>query len=810
MSNDTVVPRKMSVKVLRACLYLFAIYVGLFSLVWGVSSPLVTSQLNKHLIPYKLTLSAQSQVQFNPFVARLSIKQLELTHEDNSRVLKIGRAVVDVNVFSLFSKKIAFDDFQLSDAVIKVVKGSDSLSIIGIPLVNNSNSTNDSPDETSETLEPNNWQIVLANPKINNVVVDLWEGAIHHPLELTDANLADLVLAQNTQQLEFLSNYRYHDTKVTIDISSVLQNAFGKVSYSISVNNLNLTDFNSYLGGHGKFAGGVAKVTLNGDVQIAKEGIDLNVNKFNLNTTDVEFQHDEVNISIHGFDIETHSLFLQLAGEELSTQTKFALEFERVQVTQPKTEHLIASFDNLVSDDISITLEKSDISASYEKLIIDKLVFSEKNSPSNPTESFTSLVTLNQLVLNKAHFTQDLITLERVFLDRLKLNLFINENKQLTNLITLGNDTNLPPKTETSDEVTNVVDSIDTGEAMEETKAFGIRIGNIEIAQGSQIDINDESVSPAFEQTLVINKAQLSNLNTANNSVFTTLVLDTDIGKHANIRVSTDIQPFSPKLNMVSEIQLTELSLPRISSYMGKSLGLEFLSGQLDSDIKLNVTEDVLDGNALVNLRGLELVGTSHEQGNVVQESGMVPLNVALNMLKDNDDNVELNIPLSGNVNDPSFGVQSFVGLVAKKAIMSATESYLMQTFVPYSNIVSVARIAGEYMLRVTVDDLIYEPESVELSAQQLGFVENLVALLEEYPKKQLKVCAISVPADIEAELTITQEEKLALVELANERGQLFKNSLVETYGVGSKRLLLCKPKIDTKKGGKPRIEFKL
>ncbi|WP_448549888.1 DUF748 domain-containing protein [Thalassotalea fusca] len=807
MLNENVASAKLSRKALKACLFIFAIYVVLFALVWGISSPVITSQLNKHLSPYKLTLSNDSQLQFNPFIARLSIKQLDLVNEDNHSVLKIGRMIVDLDVFSLFSREIAFDDFQLSDAVIEVIKENNRLSVIGIPLASN---TNEAAEEVSDVAEPNSWQIVLANPKINNVVVDFREGSIHHPIVLTEANLTELVLGQSLQQFEIVSNYLYHDAQVVFDFSSVLQNGLGKVNFTVRINKLDLTDFNAYLGDQGKFVDGIAGLTLKGYVQIAQQGVDLKIDNFILNTTDVEFQRDELHIKVQSVELATHSLSLKVVGEDISTNSKLALTLDQVRIVQPATEHLIASFDKLTSADIQFTFNNDDLAASYEKLVIDNLVFSDKSSSSSQNENNTSLVALNQLAINNAQFTQDSMILERVFLDNLRLYLPIDEEKQLTNLVSFGNDTNSQSSSEAPKEPASATDSNATVDANTEKMPFNFKIDSIEIAQGSQIDIYDESVSPIFEQTLVIRKAQLSHLNSAKKSTFTTLLLDTDIGKHANIKVNSDIQPFAPKLNMITEVQLTELSLPKISSYMGKSLGLEFLSGQLDSDIKLNVTDDMLDGNALVTLRGMELAGTSHEKGNVVQESGMVPLNVALNMLKDSDDNVELNIPLSGNVNDPSFGVQSFVGLVAKKAIMSATESYLMQTFVPYSNIVSVARIAGEYMLRVTIDDLTYQPEQLDLSEDQLGFVENLVALLAEYPKKQLKVCAFSVPADIDAELKITNEEQLALVKLANERGQLFKDELVERFSVGSKRLLLCKPKVDTKKGAKPRIEFKL
>ena len=385
----------------------------------------------------------------------------------------------------------------------------------------------------------------------------------------------------------------------------------------------------------------------------------------------------------------------------------------------------------------------------------------------------------------------------------------INEQREILNLVNVGNE-----KEASSDVVSKADSSVVTEEskqgATEKARALvDFKVDAIEVSRASQISVYDESVMPAFEQSIVFNVVKLTRLNSRDKDILASLLLDADIGKHANITMNADIQPFLPKLNLNTKTKLTEFSLPRVSSYMGKSLGLEFLSGQLDSDITLKVVDNILDGDAVINLRGLELAGTSHEKGNLVEETGMVPLNVALNMLKDADDNVELNIPLSGDVNSPSFGIQSFVGLVTKKAIMSATESYLMQTFVPYSNIVSVAKIAGEFMLKVTIDDLIYEPSQLVVSDKQTQFVSDLVALMAEYPKKQLKVCVVSVPEDIGIKNSLGKEEQAELVKFAGERAQLFKEELVTNYQVASARLLLCKPKIETQENASPRIEFR-
>ena len=217
-----------------------------------------------------------------------------------------------------------------------------------------------------------------------------------------------------------------------------------------------------------------------------------------------------------------------------------------------------------------------------------------------------------------------------------------------------------------------------------------------------------------------------------------------------------------------------------------------------------------LDGNAHIDIRGLDISGGSDVTGDTVKDTGAVPLNAALSMLKDSNGNVKLDVPLSGNVADPQFGVSSFIALITKKAIMSQAEEYLINTFLPYANVITVARIAGEYLLKVRVENLVYQPQQVKVSAEQQKFITDLGALLKSKPEQALTACAIGVVTDLSAEQQkLSEKEQIKLLKaVSKQRAELFKSDLVEQYKVPSSQLLLCAPKADLAKNAKPRIEF--
>jgi len=219
--------------------------------------------------------------------------------------------------------------------------------------------------------------------------------------------------------------------------------------------------------------------------------------------------------------------------------------------------------------------------------------------------------------------------------------------------------------------------------------------------------------------------------------------------------------------------------------------------------IDVSIVNNELSGSSDLFLRGVDISNDSDEQ-EAATSIDAIPLGTAFNMLKDENDNVELDIPLSGNVADPKFGWSSFINIVTKKAVMAATETYLMQTFVPYANIISIAKFAGKEMLKVNVEDLMYQQAQIKLQPEQLIFVNELATLLKDQKDLQLKVCPIAVTAEpLPGDIS-------NLKQLAQRRGEALKVYLVSDKGIESKRILLCTPKIDETANAKPRVEFTL
>ncbi len=327
----------------------------------------------------------------------------------------------------------------------------------------------------------------------------------------------------------------------------------------------------------------------------------------------------------------------------------------------------------------------------------------------------------------------------------------------------------------------------------------------------NSFDFTDFSVSPIYQRTLFLDTLDVGPLSNSSEKQQekTPFTLVGRSNKYANFNLTGYLQPFAKLASYHLKGSFKEFSLPAISSYLKASTGLEIKTGQLNTDLDVTLNGDILDGNVIVLLQALETgLVDSEEAGSLIDQSAL-PLNMAMGMLKDSDGNVELDVPLSGSTSDPKFGLSSIVTLITKKAIISATQDYLLTTFVPYANIVSIAITAGEIALKLRFDDLEYHVAQIEPGDHQSGYLNDFIALMQEKEDTRVTICAISTPADIglKGGTSVTDKADIKrLIDIGEKREHAFKDHLIETGKIDSSRVLFCKPQIDSDEDAIPRI----
>lgn len=886
---------------------LFAIYLSVFMLIWIISSPVAKHYISPVLADYHLELSDDSSIRFNPFLMRLTLSDFTLFSTKDSqheKVFALKDFQLQVALWQLPLDRITLSKFTISDGMVKITQHDGHLVIAGVEIPSEEKpeetqdesvseeeviedgalSETDIADENDNTSENSSefaYQLVIPDFLLSQFHIEVerdtqdQKNKTHH-IQINEFILNQVKVTPDNQQVNLALNALIDQTNLALTANTVLNSGLGDINSSIRLTNYpvtklaryvdELTDLDGSFSFNSQQTITLAEASTNLRIQKAQVGLQniiAQLAKQHLVLKDL--QHNFTNLEI---DLQEGAI-THLAG-------KSSIQLTDLSFNNNDSKDKVAGFNALNLADINFILD-DEPSIDIADIVLDDFIFSKKEALSNEVaqkaiakineisekegvdiaaEALVKLppvLELKQLTLNHLHIHEKSIAINSIIFDTLTGGIIIKENKDIANLVALGDETeeveatneeattadsvqNGDTETSTTTEVASVdTDDTETSETEteKETSAsdesstpvaettsevetedkFIISLNELRFVNENSFDFTDFSVNPAYQRTLFLDTLTVGPLSNSDDrkEEETPFALIGRSNKYANFNLKGFLQPFATMPSYHLEGDLKEFSLLAVSTYMKESTGLEIKTGQLNLDLDVDLLGEEVDGNVVVLLEALETgLVDSEEAGNLINQ-GALPLNMALGMLKDGDGNVELDVPLSGTTSSPSFGLSSLVTLITKKAIMSATQDYLMTTFIPYANIVSIAISAGEFALKLRFDDLEYQVKQVEPNDAQSAYIKDFIALMQDKEDERVTICAISVPEDIDLKSGQAITDKAAikrLVDLGEKREHAFKDYLIEHGNIQSSRILVCKPQIDSDEGAIPRIEI--
>jgi hypothetical protein len=219
-----------------------------------------------------------------------------------------------------------------------------------------------------------------------------------------------------------------------------------------------------------------------------------------------------------------------------------------------------------------------------------------------------------------------------------------------------------------------------------------------------------------------------------------------------------------------------------------------------------------------------------------------MPLDVALDLLRDSDGQIKLTIPVQGNVNDPQFGTGAILRTATQKAVQKAALSYAKFMLQPFGAIMFAGQMAGK-ATRPRFEPVAFAPAAAELGGESHQYLDKLAGMLSDRPGLQLTVCGVATASDREALIAARQAEAQAaadaqpdgkgaaqdgevlqgeaapsepavsteeLIELADARGQAVRGYLRAEHDIGEDRLYACRSVYEGETDAMPRVEITL
>lgn len=338
--------------------------------------------------------------------------------------------------------------------------------------------------------------------------------------------------------------------------------------------------------------------------------------------------------------------------------------------------------------------------------------------------------------------------------------------------------------------------STSTSTSLGRRPSFTLTLNQFEVTGESNLVLRDERYAVPVEQTLVIEQLTVTNLDQKIPAQAAQLVLAGKLGEFSTVAVQGDLTLFAehPGVNIKGEFDAVELSA--LSPYSESYLGYHLSRGQYDHLFELIIdNEDISLDNKLF-LRRLSLKAVHPDKPQPMERVLDVPLNFALDLLRDGDDNIKLDVPIRGRMDDPDVNINDVVNNALGTALKKGATSFLTLALQPYGAVLMAADFVNDKMSTVRLDPIAYPAGSDELNSEQQGYLAKIIGLLQQRPSLELTICSKTNDADKLALDGISPQQPASdalLLALADRRSNAIKRQMVEA-GIVARRLFVCQP----------------
>ncbi|WP_103640566.1 DUF748 domain-containing protein [Campylobacter concisus] len=140
------------------------------------------------------------------------------------------------------------------------------------------------------------------------------------------------------------------------------------------------------------------------------------------------------------------------------------------------------------------------------------------------------------------------------------------------------------------------------------------------------------------------------------------------VGRNGFSQITAKLFPFELKQNTDIKLDFKDIDLIDITPYSGQFLGYKIKKGKLNLNLNYSVVDSKLNGSNLINFDTLTL-GEKVDSKDAVN----LPLSLAISILSDQNNQINIDLPVEGNLDDPDFKYGGVIWAAVKKLFADIT-----------------------------------------------------------------------------------------------------------------------------------------
>ncbi len=258
--------------------------------------------------------------------------------------------------------------------------------------------------------------------------------------------------------------------------------------------------------------------------------------------------------------------------------------------------------------------------------------------------------------------------------------------------------------------------------AASKDKPLGIRIGQIAINDGSA-NFADFSLTPNFATAIQQLNGQIGTID-SRQAKPASVDIKGKVDRYAPVTIKGSVNPFDPMAALDIATSFKRVELTTLTPYSGKFAGFRIRKGRLNLDLHYVITKGQLKAENKVVVEQLQL-GEKVDSADAVD----LPIRLAIALLKDTDGKISIELPVTGDLNNPQFSVMPIVWQTLRNLVVRAATA-------PFKFIGGLVTGGGAEDL----SNVSFAAGSSELNKDAESALNTLAKALKERPALRLEI----------------------------------------------------------------------
>ncbi|WP_198304451.1 DUF748 domain-containing protein [Arcobacter vandammei] len=483
----------------------------------------------------------------------------------------------------------------------------------------------------------------------------------------------------------------------------------------------------------------VSNIDLNSNNFLFDSKNNLNLKAINLKNTKLHFEDLKNQISLNAKDINLASKDFLITKDSNITLGSLKLTKPTVDLFDVKNDLKIDA-KNISLDINNFKLNKNNISLASVKLIQPNL---------NILNSQTNISVKNiDLSLKKLISKDNFFRIEKTDLVNPHISILLPKNETIK----------VEDSKENNSLTQNETTIIKENESQNEKK-FRLNLGPVDI-KNLTLDFEDKNLAIPFKTTISKLNGQISEIKNKDEST-SKLEIKGVVDEYGVAKITGIVNPNSLKILTDINMKFQNIAMKNFTPYTAKFVGRAIKDGKLELDLNYNISDSNLKAKNSIIIKKLEL-GEKIDSPDAMS----LPLDLAITLLEDSSNVIDINLPISGNVDDPQFSVASIVWKAFVNLITKAITS-------PFSLIGSLFNFSEDEIKSVNFD--LKESEITPIQKETLDKIALILSKKEE----------------IAIKLTPSFNEKEEKEKFAIQRAENIKEYLIKEKNINQKQIII-------------------